>query len=226
MRNSLTFLILLYVNLSNAFLSKLAEELGLAPDPLLSTFECTLHYQQTGNFEGGLSLLGVIHGRLESSPVSWLVYTKLPVTEEEISSGTWKAATMLRKHKFWCSVIFYSDFTGDALQEEFYDSISFQIYRMETILILIRDTVVNELIRDKLYAVRCLVFIELYRTKRFYYLERGKAGILFRSMPHTFSVVSILDKFPSRDNSLGQFFPGIVPTGFTDDEIGKCVCKL
>lgn len=164
----------------------------------------------------------------EYSRVSWLVYTKWPVEygASETSVRMWDGASVLKRHQSWCNIIFYFDFAGPTLEKEFYNSFYHHIYRTETIFILIRDTFSDDLLHVTLYSAPCLVLIEFHRTKQFSYLERNKEGVLFRSMPTTFSVVEILEKFPRLDEAYIKFLPGIVPTLFTDEDLGKCVCIL
>lgn len=219
-----SFFLLLFFQPGESFLWKFSNELALLPAELLPTFECTLHYHQVGSFEGGLSLLGEIHGRLESSPVSWLVYTEWPnVSQKENSHEIWDAAVMLKRHQSWCSIIFYFDVARSTLQDEFYQTFSCHIYRIETIFIFIRDTMDDYLLRSELYSAPCLVFVEFYRinsSQRFAYLRRNKVGVMLRAMRPKFSVVSILQKSPSLED-VEEILPGIVPTKFIDFELGK-----
>lgn len=225
MRYTLIFFIPLYVQPCDAFLSKFAAELAQITAPVLPTFKCTLHYQQIGDFEQGLSLFGNIHGRLESSPVSWLVHTKWPRRLDLSRRKLRSVANMPKRHQAWCSIIFYVDFTKSILPKEFTDHYYYHVFRTETIVILIRDTLGDNVLHKRLYSSPCLVLVELFTTERFYYLERGNNGAIFRSMPPNFSIVSsLLKKFPSLDGVAVEFFPGILPTEFVDPDLGMYIC--
>lgn len=153
MRSILIIFILLFDKPSDAFLTKFVKELAQIPTSLPPTVECTLHYHQIGDFEGGLALLGDIHSRLETSPVSWLVYTEWPISLEEDSFyAIWEAAKVMKRHQSWCSIIFFFFLSRETFEEEFYQSFYDQIYRTERILILIRDTLGKVYLRDYLYV--------------------------------------------------------------------------
>lgn len=198
MRCILIFFIPLLVKPSDAFLEKFAVELAKIPAPLTPTFECTTIKFKIGR---GIFFLCDIHSRLESSSASWFVYTKWPLSHRSKKSFImWEAATMLKRHQPWCSIILFFDFSEATLAKRFLKSFFDRIYRTETVFFLIWHKLGDGILKKYLLGAPCLVILEIYRTEEFYYLERHTDGANFRSTPHSFSIMAILGKFPSLDD--------------------------
>ncbi|OXA54579.1 hypothetical protein Fcan01_10895 [Folsomia candida] len=205
------------------YLRELAYELGRRSDQITS-LSCTMHSHQIGAHPGGLNQIGGIHRRLAWLNVSWFVYTRWPENNWPDGPDLWKRSNLHQKHQSWCNIIFYFETQFQAtLESEFWDTFSNQIWRLETVFIIIRGYL-DYRVHPELEAAPCTVLLEIYsiQPKAYYFLRRDETGAKMVKIWEDYSVITFLSDFP-RLGMLTQFLSGRLPIWFNDPDIGTSI---